>query len=190
MREAYVLTRAQKLFVVCAGIFITALVIAEATASKFFTAMELPFTISILGEQFDTVIMTAGVIAFPVTFIVTDLLNEYYGKKGIRFVTIVGMAMIMFEFAILQIAMAVPTASISPVPEEAFNVEGTDEGDTKAKPEIWSDWNGFTGKLTKFQGDMAQLAKVSSKGDERATTQAFGVAANNCKSCHTDYKFR
>ena len=65
--------------------------------------------------------MTAGVIAFPVTFIVTDLMNEYFGKKGIRFVTLVGMVMIIFEFFLLQIAMAVPTASISPVPDEAFN---------------------------------------------------------------------
>ena len=121
MREAYVLSRAQKLFVVCAAVFLTALVVAEATASKFFTAFELPFAITILGQEFTSVIMTAGVIAFPITFIVTDLMNEYFGKKGIRFVTWIGMIMIIFEFALLQIAMAVPTASISPVPEEAFN---------------------------------------------------------------------
>jgi uncharacterized integral membrane protein (TIGR00697 family) len=65
--------------------------------------------------------MTAGVIAFPVTFIITDLLNEYYGKPGIRFITYIGMVMIIFEFGLLQIAMSVPTAPISPVPGEAFN---------------------------------------------------------------------
>lgn len=122
MREAYVLTRPQKLFVVCAAVFLTALVVAEATASKFFTAFDLPFTVSIFGQEFTSVIMTAGVIAFPITFIVTDLMNEYFGKKGIRFVTLIGMVMIVFEFVLLQIAMAVPTASISPVPDEAFNV--------------------------------------------------------------------
>lgn len=121
MREAYVLSRPQKLFVVCAAVFLTALVVAEATASKFFTAFDLSSPISILGQEFNSVIMTAGVIAFPITFIVTDLMNEYFGKKGIRFVTLVGMVMIIFEFALLQIAMAVPTASISPVPDEAFN---------------------------------------------------------------------
>lgn len=121
LRKAYILSRPQKLFVVCTAVFVTALVIAEATASKFFTAFDLPFAISIFGVEFDSVIMTAGVIAFPVTFIVTDLLNEYYGKKGIRFVTFVGMAMIIFEFGLLQIAMGVPTASISPVPADAFN---------------------------------------------------------------------
>lgn len=119
-REFYVLSRQQKLFVVCSAVFLTALVIAEATASKFFTAMDLPFTIAILGERFDRVIMTAGVIAFPITFIVTDVMNEYFGKRGIRFVTFVGMAMIVFEFIILQIAMAVPVDEISPVSQEAF----------------------------------------------------------------------
>ncbi len=122
LRKAYILSRPQKLFVVCTAVFITGLVIAEATASKFFTAFDLPFTLSIFGVEFDSVIMTAGVIAFPVTFIVTDLLNEYYGKSGIRFVTFLGMVMIVFEFAILQVAMSVPTASISPVPEEAFDL--------------------------------------------------------------------
>ena len=120
-RSALVLTRAQKLYVVCAAIFITALVVAEATASKLFTVIELPFTLNILGQEFNSFVMTAGVIAFPVTFIITDLLNEYYGKAGIRFVTYIGMVMIIFEFGILQMAMKVQTASISPVPEEAFN---------------------------------------------------------------------
>ncbi len=122
IRQPYVLSRPQKLYVVCAAIFITALVIAEATASKFFTAFALPVPVTILGLEFTEVIMTAGVIAFPITFIVTDLVNEYYGKAGIRFVTFVGMAMIVFEFALLQAAMAVPTAGISPVPAEAFDV--------------------------------------------------------------------
>lgn len=121
LRAPHILTRPQKLYVVCAAIFITALVIAEATAAKFFTAFELPFTVHILGMAFDEVVMTAGVLAFPVTFIITDLLNEYFGKPGIRFVTWLGMLMIIFEFGLLQLAMGVPTSPISPVPDEAFN---------------------------------------------------------------------
>ncbi len=121
MRAPYTLTRPQKLFVVGASIFITALVVAEATASKFFTAFQLPFTLTILGRDFDTVVMTAGVVSFPVTFIVTDLLNEYYGKAGIRLVTLIGMVMIIFQFALINITMALPTAAISPVSEAAFN---------------------------------------------------------------------
>lgn len=121
MKSPHLLTRPQKLFVVLTAIFLTALIVAEATASKFFTAFTLPFTIRIMGVEFNEVVMTAGVIAFPITFIITDLLNEYFGKPGIRFVTWIGMGMIIFEFGLLQLAMGVPTSSISPVPEEAFN---------------------------------------------------------------------
>ena len=121
-----ILTRAQKVYVVCASVFLTALVIAEATAGKFFTAFDLPGTITLLGVEFESVVMTAGVIAFPVTFIVTDVMNEYFGKAGIRFVTYIGLARVVFAFGLLQIALAVPTAPISPVPDEAFaSVFGT-----------------------------------------------------------------
>ena len=121
MSKIHLLSRPQKLFVVCTAIFLTALVVAEATAGKLFTVIKLPFAINILGQSFDEVVMTAGVIAFPITFIITDLLNEYFGKPGIKFVTYIGMMMIMFEFGLIQVAMSVPTASISPVPAEAFN---------------------------------------------------------------------
>ncbi len=121
MSKIHLLSRPQKLFVVCTAIFLTALVVAEATAGKLFTVFHLPFSINILGQSFDEVIMTAGVIAFPITFIITDLLNEYFGKPGIKFVTYLGLTMIMFEFGLIQVAMSVPTASISPVPDEAFN---------------------------------------------------------------------
>ena len=116
----HILTRPQRVYVVCAAVFLTALVIAEATAGKFFTAFDLPVAVRILGVEFPSVVMTAGVIAFPVTFIVTDVMNEYFGKAGIRFVTFVGLAMVVFAFGLLQVALAVPTAPNSPVPDAAF----------------------------------------------------------------------
>ncbi len=121
LREAYVLNRPQKLYVICAAVFLTALVVAEATASKFFTAFQLPFTLTIWGQEFTRVTMTAGVIAFPITFIVTDVMNEYYGKRGIRYVTFVGMAMIVFEFLLLWICIEVPVDPSSPVSQGAFS---------------------------------------------------------------------
>ena len=120
MTPPYVLSRPQRVYVACAAVFLTALVIAEATAGKFFTAVQLPTPITILGERFESVVMTAGVLAFPITFIVTDVVNEYFGRAGIRYVTYLGLGMVAFAFVILQAALAVPTAPISPVPDEAF----------------------------------------------------------------------
>jgi queuosine precursor transporter len=117
---AFRLDRPQKLLLLSTAVFLTALVVGEATGSKFFTLFNLPFAVTIFGVRFTEVIMTAGVIAFPVTFIFTDLLNDLYGKRVIRFVTLVGMVMIIFEYFILQISIKAPTSSISPVPDEAF----------------------------------------------------------------------
>ena len=126
MRSFYVLTRPQRVFAVCAAIFLTALVIAEATAGKFFTAFHLPFTLNLLGVEFDRVIMTAGVIAFPITFIVTDGLTGQCGSGGSGFVPRLGVAMVVCEFIRLQAGLAVPTDPISPVPDDAFaSVFGT-----------------------------------------------------------------
>lgn len=119
-RAPFRLGRPHRLFVVLSGLFLTALVVAEATASKFFAAFELPFTFSLWGFETSSVIMTTGVIAFPLTFIVTDLLNEYYGRAGIRFVSLLGAAMIVFEFVLLRVGMALPVADGSPVTQEAF----------------------------------------------------------------------
>ncbi|MEO1478641.1 MAG: hypothetical protein AAFV01_08700 [Bacteroidota bacterium] len=69
-------TRSQKLQVICAAVFLTALVIAEATADKLVAAIHLPGTVTLFGTPFDRVVMTAGVIAFPITDLVTDLVNE------------------------------------------------------------------------------------------------------------------
>lgn len=118
--QFYLLTRPQKIFVVCSGIFLTALVMAEAMSGKFITAFHLPFTINILGQTFDRVTVTAGLLAFPITFIITDILNEYFGKRGIRFVTLLGMAMIVFQFLLIYLALNLPTDPISPAKTDQF----------------------------------------------------------------------
>lgn len=128
VRQPYRLTRPQRVFFICGAIFLTALVVAEATAGKFFVAFDLPFTVTLAGEDVTQAILTAGVIAFPITFIATDVINEYFGPRGIRFVTLVGLVMVIFEFLIFQVAIAVPTADNSPISAEAFqSVFGTSQ---------------------------------------------------------------
>lgn len=106
------MSKRQKLYTILAGIFLTALILAEITGSKLIQSQvteNLIFT------------MTMGVIPFPVTFLVTDIVNEYYGKPGIRFITFLGMFMIALTYAVLLIDMSIPAAAISPVSDEAFN---------------------------------------------------------------------
>jgi hypothetical protein len=102
-----------KLYTLLSSIFLSALILAEITGSKL---IQLPITEGLVFT------MTMGVVPFPVTFIVTDIINEYYGRKGIRYVTFMGMAMILFVLVLLRIDMVIPAASFSPVNDEAFNM--------------------------------------------------------------------
>lgn len=106
------MTRSGRLYIILSGLFITALLTAELTGGKL-----LEFRLSTDW----TFIMTMGVIPFPMTFLITDIINEYYGKKGIRFITFVGMAMIVLAFGILFIDMRIPASRLSPVTDEMFN---------------------------------------------------------------------
>lgn len=100
------------LFASLSAVFLTALVIAETTGGKL---IQLTVGDSLVFT------MTMGVIPFPITFLVTDIINEYYGRRGIRFVTFLGMGMVLMALVILQVDMAIPAAVISPVTDEAFN---------------------------------------------------------------------
>lgn len=64
--------------------------------------------------------MTLGVIPFPVTFIITDLLNEYYGRRGVRLTTIIGMVMVVFAYFLILIGISIPANSDSPITDESF----------------------------------------------------------------------
>ncbi len=101
-----------KLYTVLSSIFLTALILAEITGGKLI-GLEISD-----GLGFT---LTMGVIPFPITFIVTDIINEYYGRRGIRFITFVGMAMILMALLVLQIDMLIPAAAISPVTDNSFN---------------------------------------------------------------------
>jgi uncharacterized integral membrane protein (TIGR00697 family) len=98
-------------YVVMAAIFITCLLVANLTGSLLFS-FEAPWG----GE----VLLSAGIIPFPVTFLLTDLLNEYYGKNGARFVTLLGFAMSILTYILLLVGENLPVNSHSPFSESQF----------------------------------------------------------------------
>ena len=57
---------------------------------------------------------------FPITFLLTDTINEFYGSKGARFVTFLGFWMAILSFAIIYVARMIPAASFSPVSHATF----------------------------------------------------------------------
>lgn len=76
-------------------------------------------------------------------------------------------------------------ATLSKAAPDAFPA-GSDQGDTKAKSEIWSDPTGFKKDMDAFQQAAAKLAENA--GDANAFKSSFGDLGKACKNCHDDYR--
>jgi uncharacterized integral membrane protein (TIGR00697 family) len=109
------LTGRQRLYVYLCAVFLTALLIGDTIGSKLFVvAIPLGFTTM-------HATLSVGVIWFPITFLLTDVINEFYGSKGARFVTFVGFWMAIAAFLIILCARKIPAADFSPVKQDVFD---------------------------------------------------------------------
>jgi len=93
------------LYLVLSGIFLTNAVLAEIVGAKLFS-LEGSLGISeaaiyLFGEGPFSFTLTAGVILWPVVFITTDVINEYFGRKGVRRITFLTVSFIIYVFIIL-----------------------------------------------------------------------------------------
>lgn len=66
--------------------------------------------------------------------------------------------------------------------------EGTDKGDTKAKPEVWSQRDKFDAAASKMQDAMGKLNAAAKTGDQGAIRTAAGAVGQACKGCHDDFR--
>jgi hypothetical protein len=101
--------RPTRLFLILSAIFITNALIAEVIGVKIFSLERTfgitPWTFSLFGEQVSPFTLTAGVLLWPVVFIMTDIINEYYGVKGVRFLSYLTAILITFAFVIYFITI-------------------------------------------------------------------------------------
>lgn len=65
---------------------------------------------------------------------------------------------------------------------------GSEQGTTRAKPEIWDNLDNFEGKFKDLQTAAAALQKASRGSDKRAIAMGVGAVGKACKACHDDYK--
>lgn len=90
-----------RLFLILSGIFITNALIAEFIGVKIFSLESTlgwkPAEIHLFGGTY-SFNLTCGVLLWPVVFVMTDIINEYYGVKGVRFLSWLAIALIAFGF--------------------------------------------------------------------------------------------
>jgi uncharacterized integral membrane protein (TIGR00697 family) len=118
--------KSTKLFILLAGIFITSALIAEVIGVKIFSLEDTVgvnrANINLFGSPF-SFHLTAGVLLWPVVFVMTDIINEYYGTRGVRFLSYLTIGLIGYAFLIF-------TGAINLSPSEYFSIgNGIDKPD-------------------------------------------------------------
>ncbi|MBJ6111401.1 queuosine precursor transporter [Hymenobacter sp. BT523] len=92
----------QQLYLVLSGIFIVNALLAEIIGVKIFSLLPL------MGRDDN---LTAGVLIWPVVFVTTDIINEYFGKAGVLRVSYLTMALILFAFGVIYLTTKLPPAA-------------------------------------------------------------------------------
>lgn len=96
-----------RLYLVLVALFVTCLLVADIVAGKYF--------------QVGALEMSVGTVTFPIAFLLTDIVNEYYGRRGARLMTGVGMLMLLVAFSLIFMSRSLPVSEGSPVAQPAFD---------------------------------------------------------------------
>tara|TARA_R100000935_G_scaffold27288_1_gene47344 strand:- start:20298 stop:21017 length:720 start_codon:yes stop_codon:yes gene_type:complete len=103
---------AQRIYFILGALFIAALVVGNLIFQKFFTW-------DFLGLY--TFEISVGILPYPITFLITDIISEVYGKKKANQVVTAGIFASLFSLLIVYVADIVPATSWSPVDDSLFN---------------------------------------------------------------------
>lgn len=102
-------SKESKLFIVLGCFLIANAILAEFIGVKIFSVEESiglsKFDINLFGVEGLSFNMSAGVVTWPIVFIMTDIINEYYGVKGVKFLSYLAAILIVFAFIVVGFSM-------------------------------------------------------------------------------------
>lgn len=107
---------AQRIYMLLGALFITSLVVSNLIFKKFF--YWYPFDTEIFGTKLFEI--SVGILPYPITFLITDLISEIYGKKKANEVVVTGIFASFFSMLIVYTGNLVPATSWSPVQNELY----------------------------------------------------------------------
>ena len=106
--------KSTKLFIFFTAFFVANALIAECIGGKIFSLEKLlgwaPSSFTLFGQKNLAFNLTCGVLLWPLEFVVTDIVNEYYGPKAVKRISYTAVALISYGFIMFYFAMAVPPA--------------------------------------------------------------------------------
>ncbi|PKL77565.1 MAG: hypothetical protein CVV27_05065 [Candidatus Melainabacteria bacterium HGW-Melainabacteria-1] len=118
MIERIIQDRPTRLLLLMAAFFITNALIAEFIGVKIFSLERSlglqPLSFSLFGEDGLAFNMSAGVLLWPFVFVLTDLINEYYGKRAVKFLSWLTVGLVSYAFAMFYSGILLPPAGFWP----------------------------------------------------------------------------
>ena len=111
------LSLANNIYLILAGLFITSLVASNLIFTKIF--YWYPFDINLMGVKLFE--LSVGILPYPLTFLITDLISEIYGQKKADQVVITGIFASVFSVGLIFISSQVPAIKGSPINDATFN---------------------------------------------------------------------
>ncbi len=109
MVNTFLKNKVNRLFLLLGGFFIANALVAEFIGVKIFSLEEtlgfppINWTIfDVGGLGFN---LTAGVVLWPIVFVMTDIINEYFGEKGVKLLSYMAVGLILYAFAMVLMAM-------------------------------------------------------------------------------------
>jgi len=107
---------AQRIYILLGSLFITSLVVSNLIFQKSFCWY--PFDIEVFGSKLFEI--SVGILPYPLTFLITDLISEIYGKKRANDIVVAGIFASLFSLLIIYVADIVPATSWSYVDDKTF----------------------------------------------------------------------
>jgi len=152
MIHAIIKDKPTRLFIILAAFFVANAIIAEIIGVKIFSLEDtigMPRAdFNLMGTNHLSFNLSVGVLPWPVIFVMTDIVNEYYGVKGVRFLTLLTTALIVFAFFIFYFAIkAAPDTSFW---LSSYSKEGVPDMQAAYKAIFGQGMNIIVGSLTAF----------------------------------------
>lgn len=126
-------SRKTNLFIILGSIFLTNAILAEIIGVKIFSGEKTlgfaPVNWNVFGDYVLDFNLTAGAVIWPIVFITTDIINEYFGKKGVRKISFITAGLIAYVFVIISIVTVLVPADFwievnGQTPDgESFNID-------------------------------------------------------------------
>ncbi|MEY4885684.1 MAG: hypothetical protein RL151_993, partial [Bacteroidota bacterium] len=114
-----------RLFTIISAFFVANALIAECIGGKIFSLEALlgvdPVNFTLFGETGLSFALTCGVLLWPLEFVVTDIVNEYYGPRAVRRISYTAVALIGYAFVMFYFALGT-------TPPEWWVVSKTEQG--------------------------------------------------------------